>query len=133
MRRKVIIIIGAVALGFWISSRFPGHNSSQPGGAQEDSASCTAPKIAVDKLQARAQGHGYYRITGRITNNCDQPVSVQVTVAIYDKADNILAVPFFWPAGVNNIPAHTEYPFEWLDDSPGFHHFTVSITSVATR
>ena len=132
MRRKVIIIIGAVVLGFWISSRFTDHNSRQSAGL-EDSASCTVSKIAVDKLQARAQGHRYYRITGRITNNCDQPVSVQVTVAIYDKADNILAVPFFWPAGVNNIPAHTEYPFEWLDDSPGFHHFTVSVTSVATR
>lgn len=131
MRRKVIIIIGAVVLGFWISSRFTDHNSSQPAGL-EDSASCTVSKIVVDKLKAQPKGYGYFRITGRLTNNCDQATGVQIKVTVYDKAENILASPDLWPASVSNIPAHSEYPFECLQEAPGFHRFTVSVISVRT-
>jgi hypothetical protein len=133
VRRKVIIIIGAIVLGFWISSRFTDHNSNQPAGLEGDSrTSCTVSKIAVDKLKARPEGYGYFRITGRLTNNCDQPTGVQIKVTVYDKAENILASPDGWPASTSNIPAHSEYPFEWLQEAPGFHKFTVSVISVRT-
>ena len=129
--RRLVIIIGAIVLGFWISSRFTDHNSSQPAGFG-DSASCTVSKIVVDKLKAQSKGYGYFRITGRLINNCDQPTGVQIKVTVYGKADNILASPDLWPASTNNIPAHSEYPFECLQEAPGFHRFTVIVINVRT-
>jgi maltose-binding protein MalE len=130
-RRLVIIIVAAVVLGFWISSRITDHTSSQSAGL-EDSAACTVSKIVVDKLRAQSKGYGYFRITGRLTNNCDQPTGVQIKVTVCDKADNILASPDLWPASVSNIPAHSEYPFECLQEAPGFHRFTVNVINVRT-
>lgn len=132
MTRKVVIIVGAIVLGFWISSRFTERSPSQSAGLADDAASCTVSKIAVDKLKAQSKGYGYFRITGRLTNNCDQATGVQIKVTVYDKADNILASPDLWPASVSNIPAHSEYPFECLQEAPGFHRFTVSVISVRT-
>ena len=133
MKRTAVIVIGAVVLGFWISSRFTEHSSSQSSGVTGDSVtSCTVSKVTVDKLRARSEGYGYFRITGRLTNKCDQPIGVQIKVTVYDRADNILASPDLWPASTSNIPAHSEYPFEWLQESPGLHKFTVNVIELRT-
>lgn len=91
---------------------------------------CTVSDIGVDKLNARRQYENYIKITGRLTNNCAQATGVQVKVTSYDKAGNILGASDIWPASVSNIPGNSEYPFEWLDDLPGFARFEVSVIAV---
>jgi hypothetical protein len=62
----------------------------------------------------KAQNKNEYAtsIIGSILNKCDSSVGVQIKVIFYDKARNILRVEDMWPASVNNIPAHSDYPFQ---------------------
>ena len=37
-----------------------------------------------------------------------------------------------WPASIKNIPANTEFPFEWIDHVDGFSRYTVNVIDVKT-
>lgn len=64
---------------------------------------------------------------GRITNHCPQATGVEIKITTYNHAGDILSDVEIWPAGINNIPANSEFPFEWVDTNAVFAKFTVTI------
>jgi ribosomal protein L40E len=72
---------------------------------------CRVSDIGLDKITGRMEEYSI-KITGRLLNNCAMPTGVQLKVTIYDKGGAVLAVEDPWPASTNNIPAHTDFPFE---------------------
>jgi hypothetical protein len=67
---------------------------------------------------------------GRITNHCAEAKGVQIKITTYDHAGDILSDVEIWPAGINNIPANSEFPFEWVHTKAVFAKFTVTIIAV---
>jgi type II secretory pathway component PulM len=77
---------------------------------------CQTSDIDIVDFRADTAGPGMTRIVGRLVNNCAQATGAEIKIVIYDKDDNILRVEDMWPASINNIPAHADYPFEWLEE-----------------
>jgi hypothetical protein len=58
------------------------------------------------------------------------PIIAQIKITTYNRAGDILSDNDFWPVSLNNIPANSEFPFEWLHTKVVFAKFTVTIISV---
>lgn len=129
----VFVFIGAISNAITSKSNSPASGPA-PGATAPESlgAPCSASDFAVDKLRARKEESGFTRFTGRLTNNCAQAVGAQVKLTAYNRAGDILYVQDFWPASINNIPARSEYPFDWLEKVDGLNSFTVTIIGVKT-
>lgn len=132
-KRHTLLWIGLVILTLLVIGRISEFSQTRTGGTGVPTTAapqCTPSDIKVDKLRATDIGYGYTRITGRLTNGCAEPVGPQVKITSYDRSGNILSVHDIWPASVSNIPAHSEFPFEWQDNVAGFDHFTISVIDV---
>lgn len=109
-------------------------NSSNRGIASsaDNSSKCKTTDINLGKTNARTEGD-YIYIDGTITNNCDSPTGVQLKMIIKDKDNNILKVHDMWPASTNNIPAHSDFPFESMERLvEGFDNYEVRIITVTS-
>jgi hypothetical protein len=93
-------------------------------------AECGSSDFSFDTLRAQPAGYGFTRITGRITNHCAEAMGAEIKITTYNRAGDILSDDTIWPAGITNIPANSEFPFEWLDTKEVFAKFTVTIISV---
>jgi len=93
-------------------------------------AECTTSDFTFSELRAQSAGYGFTRITGRVSNHCAEAKGAQIKITTYNRAGDILSDDDIWPAGINNIPANTEFPFEWVDTKAVFAKFTVTIVSV---
>ena len=106
-----------------------GTNSRRLAGSQARQAECGTSDFTFSELRAQPAGYGFTRISGRISNNCAEAKSAQIKITTYNRAGDILSDDDIWP-GNNNIPAHSELPFEWIDTNAVFARFTVTIISV---
>ena len=93
-------------------------------------AGCKTSDIVVDKLRSDSSTKGYIKITGRLTSNCADDIGVQIKITTYSKADDIISSRDIWPASIKNIPAKSEWPFEWIDASAPVSRFTVNVIDV---
>jgi len=94
---------------------------------------CPISKISVEKFRVQDEGQILTVIIGSIRNKCDIPVGVQLKVIFYDTMDNVLRVEDMWPASVNNIDAHSDYPFQvHLDRVRGFKRVEVRVLRAET-
>jgi hypothetical protein len=59
-----------------------------------------------------------------------QKKTAQIKITTYNRAGVILSDNDFWPASNDNIPANSEFPFEWLHTKVVFANFMVTIISV---
>ncbi|HET6142567.1 MAG TPA: hypothetical protein VFE02_03605 [Candidatus Acidoferrales bacterium] len=91
---------------------------------------CGTSNFTFHALRAQSAGYGFTRITGRISNNCAEAKGAQIKITTYNRAGVILSDNDFWPASNDNIPANSEFPFEWLHTKVVFARFTVTIISV---
>ncbi len=91
---------------------------------------CGTSEFTFHALRAQSAGYGFTRITGRISNNCAEAKGAQIKITTYNRAGDILSDHDFWPATINNIPANSEFPFEWVHTKVVFAKFTVTIISV---
>jgi hypothetical protein len=91
---------------------------------------CGTSDFTFHALRAQSAGYGFTRITGRISNNCAEAKGAQIKITTYNRAGDILSDNDFWPASIDNIPANSEFPFEWLHTKVVFAKFTVTIISV---
>jgi HIRAN domain len=129
----VLVVVGAFIFIAAVMNAFSSKLS--PAAAPEAAepirdAGCGVSDISVDKLHAHTEDTGFTRITGRLTNSCASAIGAQLKVTVYDKADEILNVDDIWPASINNIPARSEFPFEWVERVDGISRFTVSVIAV---
>jgi len=104
-----------------------GTNLQQSARNQWTQAECRTSDFTFEKLRAQPAGYGFTRIMGRITNHCAQATGVQIKITTYNHAGDILSDVEIWPGGINNIPANSELPFEWVDTNAVFAKFTVTI------
>ena len=121
---NVLAAIGILTLGFvgilWFSAK----------DATRSDPACSTSDIKIDKVNGRVDGDWIY-VAGRLINNCDKPIGVQIKVTIYDKNGNILTVHDSWPASIKNIPAHTDFPFEdMIQRVRGFDKFEIRVIEV---
>lgn len=101
-------------------------------GVASAQAACTPSDIAIDKLKGRVDRDFAY-VVGRLVNNCKIATGVQIKVTTYNKAGDILAVNDIWPASINNIPAKSDFPFEYgMDRLAGFSTFDVRVIATKT-
>jgi hypothetical protein len=107
-----------------------GTNLHHLAGTQTARAECGTSDFTFLALRARPAGYGFTRITGRISNNCAEANGAQIKITTYNRAGDMLSDSEIWPASSNNIPANSEFPFEWLDTNVVFSRFTVTIISV---
>ena len=91
---------------------------------------CGTSDFTFHDLRAQPAGYGFTRITGRISNNCAEAKGAQIQIVTYNRAGDILSDDDIWPASINNIPANSEFPFEWLHTKVAFAKFTVTIISI---
>jgi hypothetical protein len=91
---------------------------------------CGTSDFTFHELRAQPAGYGFTRITGRISNNCAEAKGAQIKITTYNRAGDIISDNDFWPASTDNIPANSEFPFEWLHTKVVFAKFTVTIISV---
>lgn len=90
---------------------------------------CQTSDIAIEKLNGRVDGD-YVYITGRLVNKCAQATGVQVKLTVYDKAGGILSVNDFWPASIDNIPARSDFPFQYMvRRQPGMAKYEARVIS----
>lgn len=75
--------------------------------------SCPVAKISIDKFHVYDEDIVTH-VIGRINNHCDTATGVQIKVTFYDAAGNIARVEDPWPASTNNIPPHSDFPFEFV-------------------
>jgi hypothetical protein len=106
-----------------------GTNLQQSARSQGAQAECSTSDFTFEKLRAQSAGYGFTRIMGRITNHCAEADGVQIKIATYNRAGDILSDDDIWPAGSNNIPENSEFPFEWVDTKAVFAKFTVTTIS----
>jgi hypothetical protein len=111
-------------------SRNLGINSQQSARIHATRAECSTSDFTFDTLRAQPAGYGFTRITGRITNHCAEAKGAQIKITTYNRTGVILSDDAIWPAGITNIPANSEYPFEWIHTKAVFAKFTVTIISV---
>jgi hypothetical protein len=95
-----------------------------------EGSECGTSDFTFHALRAQPAGYGFTRITGRISNNCAEAKGAQIKITTYDRAGDIISDNDFWPANIDNIPANSEFPFEWLHTKAVFAKFTVTIISV---
>ena len=107
-----------------------GTNLQQSARSQGTQAECRTSDFTFENLRARSAGYGFIRIMGRITNHCAEAKGVQIKITTYNRAGDILSDVDIWPAGINNIPANSEFPFEWVETKAVFTKFTVTIIGV---
>jgi hypothetical protein len=107
-----------------------GANLQQSARSQAAQAECGTSDFTFLELRAQPAGYGFTRITGRISNNCAEAKGAQIKITTYNRAGAILSDEDIWPASIHNIPANSEFPFEWLDTKAVFAKFTVTIISV---
>jgi hypothetical protein len=91
---------------------------------------CRTSDFTFHELGAQPAGYGFTRITGRISNNCAEAKGAQIKITTYNRAGDLISDDNTWPASINNIPANSEFPFEWLHTKAVFAKFTVTIISV---
>ena len=107
-----------------------GTNLKQSASTQAIRAECGTSDFTFHELRAQPTGYGFTRITGRITNHCAEAKGAQIKIKTYNRAGELISDDDFWPASVNNFPANSEFPFEWLHTKQVFAKFTVTIVSV---
>ena len=107
-----------------------GTNLHQLAGTQTARAECGTSDFTFHELRAQPAGYGFTRITGRISNSCREAKGVQIKITTYNRTGDTISDNDFWPAKMNNIPANSEFPFEWLHTKVVFAKFTVTIISV---
>jgi hypothetical protein len=108
----------------------PGTGLQRSSSGQMAQAECGTSDFTFSELRAQSAGYGFTRIMGRITNHCTEAKGAQIKITTYNRAGDILSDDDIWPAGIDNIPANTEFPFEWIDTKAVFARFTVTIISV---
>lgn len=104
-----------------------------PGLALAQSTSCKPSDIKIDqvKIHGTTPSDGNNHLIGRMVNNCAEPIGAQVKIIYYGKGKEILKVSDVWPASVNNIDAHSDYPFDMVfEPIPGFEHVEMRINRV---
>jgi hypothetical protein len=72
------------------------------------------------------------KIVGEITNNCSEPVGVQLQVVFRDAAGKVIATEEFWPASTRNIDASASYAFSRHVNAPQ-PNVTMTISVIDTR
>jgi hypothetical protein len=80
--------------------------------ASAASSVCPVSRISIVNFRAQDEGTVTTSLIGSIVNKCDTPIGVQIKVIFYDETGGILRVEDMWPASIDNIPAHTDYPFQ---------------------
>ena len=128
---SVGILVGGIVLLVLNSPITDGYFSSQGMTSIADNSSkCKTTDINLGKTNARTEGN-YIYIVGIITNNCDSPTGVQLKVIMKDNGNNILAVHDTWPTSTNNIPAHSDFPFELMEENrDDFDNFELRVIDV---
>jgi hypothetical protein len=107
-----------------------GTNLRQSARTQTARAECGISDFTFHELRAQPAGYGFTRITGRITNNCAEAKGAQIKITTFDRTGDLISDDDIWPARINNIPANSDFLFEWIHTKPVFAKFTVTIISV---
>src|SRR4051794_29341032 len=54
----------------------------------------------------------YVKVVGELINNCDKAVGVALQITFRDSSGKVVGTSVLWPASTDDIPAHTNYPFD---------------------
>lgn len=73
---------------------------------------CHVRDIKIRQFKVVNDGKLTTKLLGEIANNCNEPTGVQIKVVFYGKRDQLITVTDMWPASVNNIAPHSNYPFQ---------------------
>lgn len=116
-----IIVIVVVWFAFFFSKlgqiqQQGGHLAPNPA---TNVSACTPAQFTLSKIQT-SEDSGYIHLTGIATNNCSVAAGVQIKWTLYDAHGNVIADQEFWPASTNNIPPHTQYPFEYMQSAESY-------------
>lgn len=76
-------------------------------------AACELSDIQIRQADLVRNGpEGLYStIVGRIVNGCGEAIGVQLHVALWDRAGNVISTDDPSPAGITNIPPYSTYAF----------------------
>ena len=111
----LLVLVPLLVVGRSCSNAFKDVNQS----TRTSRVTCTADQFKLSKLRTY-EDSGFIHITGIIANTCNQSAGVQLKWTIFDKNGNVISDEEFWPASTNNIPPHSQYPFEYLKQGEGF-------------
>lgn len=94
-------------------------------------AGCKVSDITIKSMKAKFVDECklspciYMKGVAVLTNNCAEPVGVQIKITGYDGSGSPVATRDLWPASVRNIPPG-DYTFsldQWLDYDPEIKKF----------
>ena len=101
-------------------------------------AECAVSDIKVKSIKAkfvdecRRSPCVIMKGVGVLTNQCSEPIGVQLKITAYDKAGAPVATRELWPASIRNIPPG-DYTFsldQWLEHDPEIKTFEVVPVSI---
>ncbi len=96
----------------------------------DEANTCAISDITIDKTNVKVD-MDMLRIVGRVINNCSDSTGVQLKIVLYDTEGNIQKVQDMWPASINNIPPHSNFPFEFLTKQiDGFEKMEMRVIDV---
>lgn len=102
--------------------------------AQKAMAECQLSDITIKSMKpkfvdkCRASPCIYMTGAAVLTNNCAEPIGVEVKIIGYDKDGVPVATNDMWPASISNIPPG-DYTFSldtWLDYDPEIKQFELA-------
>jgi len=130
----VLIVVALIAwsIGSAINAVSTAHEKTASTQSSK-TAVCSVSDITIKSLKARfvnpCTTRSCYTMKGVavLTNNCKEPVGIEVKITGYNKAGEPVATRDLWPASVSNIPPG-DYEFSldtWLDYDPAIRRFAL--------
>lgn len=97
-------------------------------------AACRPTDMKIEDLKVQGSDPRYSllnHVLGRMVNNCSEPIGAEVKIIYYGKGKELLKVQDVWPASVNNVDAHGDFPFDIVfEPIPGFERLEMRILRV---
>lgn len=129
--RSIVIASGiGAALLYPLLDDGPAITSSAP-------TQCGPSAVAIKSIRARwvdtcrTQSCAHLQGAAVLTNNCQVPIGIEITLTGLDKSGVPVASRTGWPASVNNI-SPGDYTFSidtWLEYDPAIKRFEVTVAS----
>jgi hypothetical protein len=77
---------------------------------------CSINNIVIKKPNFRYSGD-YAYVTGILNQSCKGAIGVELKWTAFYKDGSVAFSQTFWPNSISNIPANTDFPFEFMNSS----------------
>ncbi len=78
---------------------------------------CSPRNVTLNKTTVNTRGD-YATLTGIVRHNCPGSTGLKLKWTAYNSDGSVAFSQEFWPASTNNIPANTDFPFQFMNQAP---------------